>query len=82
MYDSSSFANPTPLARAGTSRDVLPRGGTSQTVNVEAVRNILRNYSRAFGDRSRNFEPWSSDEDDTLDGTPLPTSTPHQREDV
>ncbi|GFY27474.1 uncharacterized protein TNCV_2070941 [Trichonephila clavipes] len=30
MYDPSSFANPTPLAHADTSRDVLPRGGTSQ----------------------------------------------------
>ncbi|GFX09073.1 uncharacterized protein TNCV_4166521 [Trichonephila clavipes] len=30
MFDSSSFANPTPLAHADTSRDVLPRGGTSQ----------------------------------------------------
>ncbi|GFY33420.1 uncharacterized protein TNCV_2226901 [Trichonephila clavipes] len=30
MLDSSSYDNPTPLARAGTSRDVLPRGGTSQ----------------------------------------------------
>ncbi|GFV93721.1 hypothetical protein TNCV_366221 [Trichonephila clavipes] len=30
MYDSSSFANPTALAHADTSRDVLPRGGTSQ----------------------------------------------------
>ncbi|GFV68041.1 hypothetical protein TNCV_1873231 [Trichonephila clavipes] len=29
MYDPSSFANPTPLAHADTSRDVLPRGGTS-----------------------------------------------------
>ncbi|GFX61620.1 hypothetical protein TNCV_5111071 [Trichonephila clavipes] len=27
MYDPSSFANPTPLAHADTSRDVLPRGG-------------------------------------------------------
>ncbi|GFV14506.1 hypothetical protein TNCV_166331 [Trichonephila clavipes] len=27
-----SFANPTPLAHADTSRDVLPRGGTSQHV--------------------------------------------------
>ncbi|GFT00420.1 uncharacterized protein TNCV_1981611 [Trichonephila clavipes] len=32
-------------------------------------------YTRAFGDGPRNFEPWSS-------GTPLLTSTPHQREDV
>ncbi|GFV43907.1 hypothetical protein TNCV_1530811 [Trichonephila clavipes] len=29
MFDSSSFANSTPLAHADTSRDVLPRGGTS-----------------------------------------------------
>ncbi|GFX91468.1 uncharacterized protein TNCV_3545511 [Trichonephila clavipes] len=27
MFDPSSFANPTPLAHADTSRDVLPRGG-------------------------------------------------------
>ncbi|GFU66771.1 hypothetical protein TNCV_1233041 [Trichonephila clavipes] len=27
MYDSSSYVNPTPLAHADTSRDVLPRGG-------------------------------------------------------
>ncbi|GFV64791.1 hypothetical protein TNCV_808881 [Trichonephila clavipes] len=30
MFDPSSFVNPTPLAHADTSRDVLPRGGTSQ----------------------------------------------------
>ncbi|GFY08994.1 uncharacterized protein TNCV_4661851 [Trichonephila clavipes] len=30
MFDSSSFVNPTPLARADASRDVLQRGGTSQ----------------------------------------------------
>ncbi|GFY06747.1 retrovirus-related Pol polyprotein from transposon opus [Trichonephila clavipes] len=29
-WRSCSFANPTPLAHADTSRDVLPRGGTSQ----------------------------------------------------
>ncbi|GFX73814.1 jerky-like protein [Trichonephila clavipes] len=33
MFDSSSFANPTPLADADTSRDVLPRGGTSQLLS-------------------------------------------------
>ncbi|GFW05430.1 uncharacterized protein TNCV_3359471 [Trichonephila clavipes] len=27
MFDPSSFANPTPLAHADISRDVLPRGG-------------------------------------------------------
>ncbi|GFU65357.1 uncharacterized protein TNCV_2836671 [Trichonephila clavipes] len=30
MFDSSFYDNPTPLAHADTSRDVLPRGGTSQ----------------------------------------------------
>ncbi|GFW38713.1 uncharacterized protein TNCV_3880801 [Trichonephila clavipes] len=30
MFDSSSFAIPTPLAHADTSRDLLPRRGTSQ----------------------------------------------------
>ncbi|GFX51063.1 uncharacterized protein TNCV_2734141 [Trichonephila clavipes] len=30
MFDSRSFVNPTPLAHADTSRDVLPRGGISQ----------------------------------------------------
>ncbi|GFX91520.1 hypothetical protein TNCV_3681061 [Trichonephila clavipes] len=29
-------------------------------------------YTRAFGDRSRNFEPWSSDVDDTWAVTPSP----------
>ncbi|GFV25268.1 transposable element Tc3 transposase [Trichonephila clavipes] len=34
-------------------------------------------YARAFGDRPRNLEPWSSDEDDTCAGTPpLLTTTP------
>ncbi|GFY04332.1 hypothetical protein TNCV_4414201 [Trichonephila clavipes] len=28
-------------------------------------------YTRAFGDGPRHFEPWSSDGDDTLAGTPL-----------
>ncbi|GFY21647.1 uncharacterized protein TNCV_1167921 [Trichonephila clavipes] len=31
MSDSSSFVNPMPLAHADTSRDVLPRRGTSQS---------------------------------------------------
>ncbi|GFV79321.1 uncharacterized protein TNCV_71881 [Trichonephila clavipes] len=30
MFDSSSYNNPTPLAHADASRDVFPRGGTSQ----------------------------------------------------
>ncbi|GFW18878.1 mariner Mos1 transposase [Trichonephila clavipes] len=32
MIDSSSYVNPTPLAHADTSRDVIPRGVTSQGV--------------------------------------------------
>ncbi|GFT30376.1 uncharacterized protein TNCV_2376721 [Trichonephila clavipes] len=38
-------------------------------------------YTGAFGDEPRNFEPWSSDVDDT-DTSPLLTTPPHQREDV
>ncbi|GFW93822.1 hypothetical protein TNCV_4221031 [Trichonephila clavipes] len=30
MFDSSSYDNPTPVAHADASRDVLPRGGISQ----------------------------------------------------
>ncbi|GFV78367.1 hypothetical protein TNCV_95241 [Trichonephila clavipes] len=33
MFDSSSYDNPTPLADADASRDVFPRGGTSQDVS-------------------------------------------------
>ncbi|GFU12993.1 RNase H domain-containing protein [Trichonephila clavipes] len=29
-------------------------------------------YTKAFGDGPRNFEPWSSDEDETCAGTPSP----------
>ncbi|GFW34208.1 hypothetical protein TNCV_384241 [Trichonephila clavipes] len=32
----------------------------------------LYSYSRAFGDGPRNFEPWSSDEEDTWADTPSP----------
>ncbi|GFX70169.1 hypothetical protein TNCV_4616071 [Trichonephila clavipes] len=43
-YVTSSYDNPTPLSHADTSRDVFPRGGTSQShmvsdwMNVEAMR--------------------------------------------
>ncbi|GFT46180.1 SWIM-type domain-containing protein, partial [Trichonephila clavipes] len=36
-----------------------------------AVENEI-GYTRAFGDGPRNFEPWSSDVDDTRAGTPFP----------
>ncbi|GFW66435.1 hypothetical protein TNCV_3309541 [Trichonephila clavipes] len=42
----------------------------------------LESYARAFGDGPRNFEPWSSNEEDTRAESPLLTATPHQREDV
>ncbi|GFU84554.1 uncharacterized protein TNCV_3238631 [Trichonephila clavipes] len=38
MFGSSSYVNPTPLAHADTSRDVLPRGGTSQVLRKIRVR--------------------------------------------
>ncbi|GFU30110.1 hypothetical protein TNCV_4862401 [Trichonephila clavipes] len=36
----------------------------------------LFSYTRAFCDRPRHLEPWSSDEDDTSAGTPLLLTTP------
>ncbi|GFU19092.1 hypothetical protein TNCV_3574971 [Trichonephila clavipes] len=40
-------------------------------------------YTRAFANRPRNRESWSSDEDDTCAGTPpFITTTPNQKEDV
>ncbi|GFS56864.1 retrovirus-related Pol polyprotein from transposon 17.6 [Trichonephila clavipes] len=55
MFDPSSFANPTPVAHADTSRDVLPRGGTSQRCKtkikfrpiVESVRTGVSNTQPA-----------------------------------
>ncbi|GFV00519.1 hypothetical protein TNCV_3644971 [Trichonephila clavipes] len=35
----------------------------------------------AIGDGPRNFQPWSSDEDDTWSWKPLQTTTSRQRED-
>ncbi|GFT07563.1 hypothetical protein TNCV_4045301 [Trichonephila clavipes] len=40
MFDSSSYDNPTPLAHADTSRDVLPRGGTSQDSSLKTFRDV------------------------------------------
>ncbi|GFV70003.1 hypothetical protein TNCV_5074681 [Trichonephila clavipes] len=42
MFDTSSFVNPTPLAHADTSRDVLPRGGTSQAVFGKSTRALTK----------------------------------------
>ncbi|GFX48335.1 DNA-directed RNA polymerase subunit alpha [Trichonephila clavipes] len=43
MNDSSSYVNPTPLAHADTSRDVLPRGGTSQYVLMHRLLELISN---------------------------------------
>ncbi|GFV58528.1 hypothetical protein TNCV_4933131 [Trichonephila clavipes] len=46
----------------------------SEWVNINIM---LFSYTRAFSDGSRNFESWSSDEDDICELTlPLLTSTP------
>ncbi|GFV65579.1 uncharacterized protein LOC103524116 [Trichonephila clavipes] len=52
-------------------------GGSLNDLNC-----IVKSKTRAFEDGLRNFEPWSSDEDDTSAGTPLLTTTPHQRKNV
>ncbi|GFS81886.1 hypothetical protein TNCV_1545031 [Trichonephila clavipes] len=45
MFDPSSFANHTPLAHADTSRDVLPREGTSQCskqkINIKCPKSVF-----------------------------------------
>ncbi|GFS56982.1 hypothetical protein TNCV_4237931 [Trichonephila clavipes] len=38
--------------------------GWSQSWNIAKMQ-IVGDYTRAFGDGPRNFEPWSSDVDDT-----------------
>ncbi|GFU47721.1 hypothetical protein TNCV_4464731 [Trichonephila clavipes] len=58
MFDPSSFANPTSLAHADTSRDVLPRGGTSQEF-------IQKSKAVAFRD---NLSHKFSDENDEIFG--------------
>ncbi|GFV45858.1 uncharacterized protein TNCV_2322181 [Trichonephila clavipes] len=37
MFDSSSYDNPTPLAHADASRDVLPRGAEQCDVNIQSI---------------------------------------------
>ncbi|GFX89662.1 uncharacterized protein TNCV_3710941 [Trichonephila clavipes] len=44
MFDSSSYDNPTPLARADASRDVLPRGGTSQEIPTQLACEYLKGH--------------------------------------
>ncbi|GFW14059.1 hypothetical protein TNCV_3546481 [Trichonephila clavipes] len=39
---------------------------------IQSIFDSIPSYTRAFGDGPRNFEPWSSDVDDTLAVTPSP----------
>ncbi|GFX46652.1 hypothetical protein TNCV_4038031 [Trichonephila clavipes] len=66
MFDPSSFANPTPLTHADASRDVLPRGGTSQdrllclSLPVPASSALLLDcwgisLGQLFGDQDLNY---------------------------
>ncbi|GFU55018.1 hypothetical protein TNCV_425281 [Trichonephila clavipes] len=56
MYDPSSFADPTPLAHADTSRDVLPRGGTSQLVDENMVKKARASFFK-HQSREQNEAP-------------------------
>ncbi|GFW43554.1 hypothetical protein TNCV_4769061 [Trichonephila clavipes] len=68
MFDPSSFANPTPLAHADTSRDVLPKGSTSQTVQDFILRlykdifNCTSQYCCSRRSRSNNCWEYGIDE--------------------
>ncbi|GFU75002.1 hypothetical protein TNCV_3752531 [Trichonephila clavipes] len=48
MFDPSPSANPTPLTHADTSRDVLPRGGTSHAGII-----LLKNKARVLQSNGR-----------------------------
>ncbi|GFU99918.1 hypothetical protein TNCV_1257671 [Trichonephila clavipes] len=66
MFDPSSFANPTLLAHADTSRDVLPRG-----VPIMAQKVILELVKR-----SKNItEADSDDENEINNAATVPTSS-------
>ncbi|GFX51258.1 uncharacterized protein TNCV_2736091 [Trichonephila clavipes] len=48
MFDSSSYVNPTPLAHADTSRDVLPRGGRALDWNQIFESTLVQNTATDF----------------------------------
>ncbi|GFV37840.1 hypothetical protein TNCV_2662531 [Trichonephila clavipes] len=50
------------------------RVGQRCTLNLSRAEKSSRCYTRAFGDGSRYFEPWSSDKDDTRGGTTFPNN--------
>ncbi|GFV34180.1 hypothetical protein TNCV_3483901 [Trichonephila clavipes] len=65
MFDPSSFANPTPLAHADTSKDVLPRGGTSQHRGSILLTSYWNN-SETIGNESPNLETRSSEQNSSI----------------
>ncbi|GFX68403.1 uncharacterized protein TNCV_3998351 [Trichonephila clavipes] len=69
MFDPSSFADPTPLAHADTSRDVLPRGGTSQwrPTRFNLYDPEMRN-ARGFNVWPEVYFSWSENVTEFLEG--------------
>ncbi|GFT67415.1 transposable element Tcb2 transposase [Trichonephila clavipes] len=59
MFDPSSFVNPTPLAHADASRDVLPRGGnwTAAEWNQVVFSDESRSNLSSDGNRVRVWRP-------------------------
>ncbi|GFU53138.1 hypothetical protein TNCV_3023611 [Trichonephila clavipes] len=54
--------------------DFFPEEDTTKSYSgFEPTRFTSRSYTRDFGDGQRNFEPWSSDVDDTPRLTTTPT---------
>ncbi|GFU01160.1 uncharacterized protein TNCV_2976271 [Trichonephila clavipes] len=51
MFDSSSFVNPTSLAHADASRDVLPSGGIGPCLALSRVRSRVPLKTRRVGQR-------------------------------
>ncbi|GFW92813.1 hypothetical protein TNCV_1736061 [Trichonephila clavipes] len=66
MFDPSSFANPTPLAHADTSRDVLPRAGTSQ--NAFKKRKDVQIFGDHFFQRTLHTSPCGEHGSDPITG--------------
>ncbi|GFW27647.1 uncharacterized protein TNCV_765291 [Trichonephila clavipes] len=56
--------------------------GMTANLIIHQAKHCGRNYTRAFGDGPRNFEPWSVTWTTPELAPPLLTTTPHQREDV
>ncbi|GFV74890.1 uncharacterized protein TNCV_1041281 [Trichonephila clavipes] len=69
MFDPSSFANPTPLAHADTSRDVFSRGGTSQwrSTRFNLYDPEMRN-ARGFSVWPEVYFSWSENVTEFLEG--------------